>query len=100
VGLGQGQQRGPLQAPGPAEVNALDGGGQPEPGRLEHALQAAVLALGELPVNQHAEALLEAQGVVVGMLALFDESPGHARQVKRVQAVQGGVGEHRSSFHW
>jgi hypothetical protein len=33
------------------------------------------------------------------MLALFDQSPGHAGELEAVQAVEGGVGEHGLSLH-
>src|SRR5260370_24910050 len=56
-------------SPGTTELDALDGGGHTEVGRLEHPLQSTVVAIGELTVDEHAESLLEAQRVIVGVLA-------------------------------
>ena len=98
VRLGQGEHLGSFEASGAGEVDALDGGGHPERGGFKHAVQPAVVALGELPVDKHGQAFLEPQRVVVGMLALFEQAPGHAGQPERVQPIEGGVGQQRCSF--
>ena len=64
------------------------------------ALEAAALALGELPVDEQPQALLEAQALVVGVLALLEQAPGHAGQAQGVEPVDGWVVEHGWSSHW
>jgi hypothetical protein len=65
-----------------------------ETGGLEVACEAAVLAVLHLPVDEQAEALLEAEGGVVGTLELVDERAGHAREGEGVQLVDRRRDEH------
>ena len=61
VRLGQGEDLGAVQAAGVAEVDVLDGGGGAQLGGLEAALQPPAGRVGELAVDEQAEALLEAE---------------------------------------
>ena len=99
--LGEAQDLGAVQAAGVVEVDVLDGGRRAQPGCFQAAVHAPAGPFGELAVDEHGKALLEAQGVVVGMLALFGEPSGHAGQLQGVQALEGGVGQHglAVSFH-
>ena len=56
--------------------------GDLELGRLEVPVHAAVLPLGELPVDEQPQALLEAEPLVVGMAALFGRPWAMAEQVQ------------------
>ena len=68
---------------------------------FQHALQAPVGAFGELAVDEHGEAFLEAERRVVGVLALFEQAADHARQAQGAEPVNGGVVQHGGSFfHW
>ena len=67
---------------------------------LEHACESPIAAGEELPVDEQAEAVLEAESGVVGLLALFDDAGGHGLEPKGVQPLDGRVGEHVCSFHW
>src|SRR5436190_1895290 len=77
VRFGEGHDLGPFQATGPVEVDGFDGGREPQPGRFQHALEAAVGPFGELAVDEHGEAFLEPARCVVGVLALFEETADH-----------------------
>ena len=56
--------------------------------------QPAVLAVLHLPVDEQPQALLEAQGGVVGTLELVRERAGHAREGEGVQLVDRRCDEH------
>ena len=85
---------GAVQAAGVAEVDVLDGGGDAQPGCLEAALDAAAGPVGELAVDEQAEAFVEAEPGVAGLLVLLGEGGGHGVQPQGLQPVDGGVGEH------
>ncbi len=100
VRLGEGEDLGAFEAALSAEVDVFDGGRAAQLGRLQDSFQFAVAAFGELAVDEHGEAFLEAERGVVGVLALFEETSHHAGEPEGVQPVDGGVGEHVGSFHW
>ena len=100
VALGEVQHRLALEPAGTAEVDVLDHRGQLELRGLEHACESPIAAGEELPVDEQAEAVLEAESGVVGLLALFDDACGHDLEPKGVQPLDGRVGEHVCSFHW
>lgn len=58
----------------------LDRRARPEPGRSEVALERPVVPVAELPVDEQPETLLEAEGAIRDLLALFDERSRHARR--------------------
>ncbi|MOA56626.1 hypothetical protein D3C78_1806480 [compost metagenome] len=66
-------------------------------GLAQAAAQALVFALGQLAVDQQAEALLEAQAVDVGGLQLLAQGLEHAVQVQGLELVQGRVVQHGGS---
>src|SRR5450830_1873367 len=85
---------GPVEPPGAAQVEILDDRVAAETGGLEVACKPAVVAVLHLPVDEQAEALLEAEGGVVGTLELVDERAGHAGQGEGVQLVDRRCDEH------
>ena len=74
---------------------------RPELCRAEVALQSPVLPFGRLPVDEEAEAILEARrSIGGGLFALFGKGVGHPGEVERVELVDRRVGQHREfSFH-
>src|SRR5450759_5265641 len=84
----------PVEPPGAAQVEILDDRVAAETGGFEVACKPAVLAVLHLPVDEQAEALLEAEGGVVGTLQLVDQRAGHAGQGKGVQLVDRRCDEH------
>jgi len=102
VRLGQVQDAGAVQAAGVAEVDVLDGRGEPQPGGLEAALDAAAGPVGQLAVDEQAEAFVEAEPGVAGLLVLLGEGGGHGVQPHCLQPVDGGGGEHDRLvlFYW
>ena len=85
---------GAVQAAGVAEVDVLDGGRGPQPGGLEAALDAAAGPVGELAVDEQAEAFVEAEPGVAGLGLLVGEGGGHGVQPQGFQPVDGGAVEH------
>jgi len=81
------------------EVNVLDAGLIAQLGRLEIAEEAAVLALLQLDVNEHAEAVVEEQCLVVGALHLLLVGATHAHQVEVAELVQSLGGQHVLLLH-
>ena len=98
--LGQVEDLGAIEAPGPAEVDVLDGGLRPQFRLLQVPLEAPALALGDLPVDEQTQALLEAQALVVGALALLEQAPGHGGETQGVEAFDRLGAEHGWSSHW
>jgi len=85
-----------------AEVDVLDGGGTAQPRGFEAADDAAAGPVGELAVDEQAEALVEAQPGVAGLGLLVGQAGGHGVQPQLFEAVDGGVAEHDRgpSFYW
>jgi|SRR5450756_293711 len=85
-----------IQPAGAAEVEVLDrGGADPELGRPKIALEASVVPVLGLAVDEQAQALLEGERLVVGPLLLVGEGARHLAKVQRVELVEGRVDEHR-----
>jgi len=63
-------------------------------GRFEVPLEAPVVAVLGLAVDQEPEALLEAERGIVGALQLLDERAGHPAEVEGVELVEGRRREH------
>lgn len=95
LGVSQCEDDRSVQPARTAEVEVLDRRVDAELGRPEVPLQAAVVAVLGLPVDEHPQALLEGEGLVVGAFELLREGAGHAREVERVELLEGRVGEHR-----
>jgi hypothetical protein len=77
VGVCQTEDLSPVESPRPAEVYVFYGGLGLELRQLQVAVHAAVVALGELAVDQQPEALVKAQALVVRMAPLFSETLCH-----------------------
>ena len=75
-------------------VEVLQAGAVLELGLAQAGLQAAILAQGQFPVHEQAEALLEAQGVDVGQVELLAQRGGHAGETQLLELVQGGMMQH------
>ena len=74
VRLGEGEDLGAVEPAGTAEVDVLDRGRGAELRGLQAAFQPPVAAGGELAVDEQAEALLEGEPGVGGLLALVGEA--------------------------
>ena len=76
-------------------VDGLEAGlREPEPGLLQRALQAPVLPREPLGVDEHAEALVEGECVVIGATLLFLPGGGHGVQTQGRELVVGRGVEH------
>ena len=100
VRLGQAQHGAAVEATGRPEVEILDAGLSTQLRRLEVALEAPVVAVLRLTVDEQAESVLEAQLQVLGLLELLTEGDGHAAQAEVVELLQGRVDEHAVLPHW
>jgi len=89
VCLGEAEDLGAVQAAGVAEVDVLDGRGEPQPGGLEAALDAAAGPVGQLAVDEQAEAFVEAESGVAGLLVLLGEGEVPVRQILALLAAGG-----------
>ena len=78
------------------EVDVLEAGGVAQAGALESLVKLALLAAAPLGVDEQAQALLEAEGVVLGRGELALEGVDHEEHLHGVHAVERGLGEHRS----
>ena len=87
--LGELEDERAVKPAGGVEVDVLDAGLVTEAGRLEVAEEAAVLALLQLDIDQHAEAVVEGQRLVVGSLHLLLVGAAHAHEVEIVELVEG-----------
>ena len=94
VRLGEGEDLGAVQAAGVAEVDVLDGGRGAELGCFQAAFQPPVVPFGELAVDEQAEALLEAEPGVGGLLVLVGQGGGHGVEPQGLQSLDGGVQQH------
>ena len=74
VVLGEVQHRLSFEPAGTPEVEVLDHRGELAFRGLEHASESPIAPGEELPVDEQAEAVLEAESGVVGLLALFDDA--------------------------
>jgi hypothetical protein len=92
--LGEAHDLGAFQAPLGVEVDVLDDGPVAQLGGLQVALHAPVLAFGDLPVDQQAQALLETEPLVGSLVALLGQARCHCRQLQRIEAVDRLVVQH------
>jgi hypothetical protein len=97
--LGEAEDLRLLDAPAASEVDVLDHGVGPEFRRLQGALEATGLPLGELSVDEEAEALVEAESAVVRGSLLVGESRCHGGKLQGMEPLDGCVHEHGGSFH-
>ena len=97
---GAGAQRQDLLAAEPAgmgEVDGLEGGGVPQLGGAEPAVELALLAGRPLGVGEQAEALLEAEGGGLAGPELVPAGVGHRAELHGVELVEGLFDQHGSS---
>ncbi|EGV20644.1 hypothetical protein ThimaDRAFT_0422 [Thiocapsa marina 5811] len=92
---GQLGDQGAIQTAWGGVIDVFQAGAVLEFGLAQTGLQAAILARGQLPVHEQAEALLEAQGVDLGQVELFAQGGGHAGEAQLLELVQGGMMQHR-----
>jgi hypothetical protein len=85
VTAGQVQHLGAVQTTGLAEVDVLWTGARAKSCRTKIALQASVLAVLGLPVDEETKPVLEAQGVILSGLLLLDEALGHSSESELVE---------------
>ncbi len=65
--------------------------------------EAGILAFGELVLQEHGEAFLEAQGAGVGIAELALEGAEHAGEFEFIEQLQQGFDQHGESpfgGHW
>jgi hypothetical protein len=96
---GQFEEVPPIESVRRPEVDILHARGQAESRSPKVALQAAVLTIGGLAVDEHAEAVLKAETAIGGgLLTLLGECVGHASEVEGVELVSCRCAEHGSSL--
>ena len=81
-------------------VDILQGGIVFEAGAPQPAGQAPVVPLGYLPVDEQAEAFLEAEGIDIGHGHLLGEGGNHTGAFQGVEFVQGGMYQHSALLLW
>ena len=81
-------------------VDILQGGIVFEPGAAQPVGSAPVIPLGYLPVDEQAEAFLEAERVDIGQGHLLGEGGSHAGAFQGVEFVQGGMYQHSALLLW
>ena len=95
--LGEAEELRAVEASPAAEVDVLDDGVGAKLGLFQVALESPVVPLGELSVDEQAEALLEGERLVLGSLALVDEAGGHCVELEGIEALDRLVVKHDSS---
>ena len=101
LGAGQAEHLRTVETARVAEVDVLDAGRGAQLGDLEVALDASVVAVLGLAVDEQPQPLLEAERLILGALQLLAEGAGHAHQVEGVELVQGRGDEHgEPPRHW
>jgi hypothetical protein len=68
-----------------------------ELGDLEKPGEAAVVAEGDLALEQESESVLEGEGVEIGHTELLLEGLGHPGEAELVKAFESLVGQHGGS---
>jgi len=94
---GEAEDERAVEAAGRAEVEVLDAGGHVELGDLEKPGEAAVVAEGDLALEQKSESVLEGEGVEIGHEELLLEGLGHPGEAELVEAIEGLVSQHGGS---
>ena len=92
--LGEGEHERTVETAGAPEVEILDRGVDAQAGRLQAALQATVVAVLGLAIDEEPEALLEGERRVVGPLALLGIGARHAAEAEGLELLERGVDEH------
>ncbi len=75
-------------------VDVLQEGMMPQSCSTQPAGQTPVVALGDLPVDEQTEALLEAEFIDVGHGHLVGQRRRHAAKFEGLEFIQGGVFQH------
>ena len=96
----QAPKHGAVQAAGVTVVDVLGHRGLLEPGAAQPAAGLALVARGDLAVDQEAEAFLEGQGLGLRQVGLLGERLGHAEEAQLDQPVMGRMIEHGRSSQW
>ena len=81
-------------------VHILRGGLLAQPGEAQPGRQPLAVAFQRLALDQHGQAVLEAEIGCIGMAPLLLEGAGHAGEAEFAQAVRGGMGQHGCSPQW
>ena len=89
-----------IQSPRVAIVDILQGGIVFESGASQPAGGASVVPFGYLPVDEQAEAFLEAEGIDIGHGHLLGEGGSHTGAFQGVEFVQGGMYQHSALLLW
>src|SRR3989304_3573815 len=79
-----------------AEIQVFEGSAFLELGELQQASEPAVLAVGDLALDQQAEAVFEGQALGAGLGHLLAQRGGHTVELQLGQCIEGGLDKHGS----
>lgn len=91
---GEFEHEGFVESAGVAVVDVFDAGVEPELGAFEPGVEAAVVLFEGFAFDEHGEALVETESVVLVGFELFVVGPEHPVEFEGLQLVEGGVGKH------
>src|SRR5882757_2180592 len=74
-----------------AVVDILEAGGLAQPGKTQALGERDVVAFDGLAIDQHGQALVEAEAIAVGQALLLLERLGHAGEAQAAQCLDRGV---------
>ena len=83
-----------VEAASGAIVDVLDGGSLPELGTGQAARKAAIVAGGDLAIDEEPEPIGVWHLDRLGIVLQFDEGIGHGGKAEGAQAVDSGMNEH------
>ena len=96
--IGDLRQRGAVEATDTLGIEVFQAGGLRQLGPAQALMQPLAGAIGDLVLQQQAQAIVEGQGQGVGCRELMFERSGHAAQAQGLQLLNHGLLEHCVSF--
>jgi hypothetical protein len=91
IGLGQVEDETAVGATRGRQVKVFEGGGQMELGSLEAAMEALVVTMRALTINEQAQAILEGHLGIVGVVELFFKGQPESGQTELGQFIEQGL---------
>src|SRR5258708_8337725 len=88
---GEGVDQAAVETARGAVVDILEAGGLAQPGKTQALGERDVVAFDGLAIDQHGQALVEAEAIAVGQALLLLERLGHAGEAQAAQCLDRGV---------
>src|SRR3989304_516594 len=89
----QARQLRPVKTAASAEIEVFKGSALLELCELQQTREPPVLAVGDLALDQQAEAIFEGQALGAGLGHLLAQRGGHTVELQLVQCIEGGLGK-------